>query len=689
MWRCLVIVAGILVLGGVSPWARSFAADETEKKPPATVKLDAGQHQLLSAATAWKIEVTHNYPHDEKDNKPISIREDCERLLKAAGWKVDANDGKILLRITVNGKADWASYQATPSQRYSGAQVTIDTAISTTDSPAKAILTLSSVTGTISPPGFIGGGYLTPAEAPYSGAYHKCQGFYSQLLSLIHSAKGAKAAYDCGGAVGYWEYQVEFFAFIKASGDREFVPLLIADMLDKKGPSQQIADCLGELGDTRAVEPLCMSLVDKNGAVEVPAVDALAKLGDPKAVPHLRRALLSAGSNSADVAKALRTLKWRPETAREKVVYWIALGETKPVKEMKAAAVPALVELLEAEKDAAPTAAQLLGELKEASAVGSLSRVLLSAKPSSSWEGRSLRSAAAKALSEIGGPKVVEPLAMALMSDGDNDVRKACVAGLAKAGGEAAFKSLAHALASDHDGGVRTTCATALSNSEGEAAFKSLAQALASDRDGSVRMTCATALGKRGGKAAVALLAKAVLEDKDDSVVMAAQDALGQLKDRGAVDCLLKSLNHKNSGIRTHAVRALRLIGDSRAVPAVGDRLKEETDQEARQAMVELLAELNVQPGTLPFEAHLSLLAKQRKWEDIRTFLNEQPTEKVIESLKLKEELVNTVARFILAQRTGKYDLRSYDDWRQWWKLNGGKPSTGETSDPRISKPNE
>jgi HEAT repeat protein len=652
----LSVTTGLLV-GGLTLHLQPLLAGENEKTKPAILTINEQQRSLLSAAKAWKVEVTCAYPYDLKKGDGIPIREDCERLLKRAGWGVDEKNGTIAVQIRVTGAARSAAYNATPSTRYSGADITINASITTLDSPRKTIATFAEAKGVQYCPGFIGGGYLAPSDAPYEDAYKECRDFHTQLLSVIHAVKGARAAYECRNADTSvsWKYQDNLFAFVKASGDRAFVPLLVADLLGNENPSQNIAECLAELGDTRAVEPLCMSLVNKNGVVWLPAVNALARLGDPKAVPHLRGALLSAGPNSAQVAPALRTLKWSPETTREKVVYWIALGETKLVKEMRADAVATLIELLAAEKDAAPTAAQLLGELKEASAVGSLSRALLSAKPSNSWEGRALRSAAAKALSETGGPKVVEPLAMALMSDGDSDVRRACAAGL---------------------GGA-----------EGEAAFKSLAQALASDRDGGVRTTCAAALGKRGGKAAVALLAKAVLEDKDDSVVMAAQDALGQLKDRGAVDCLLKSLNHKNSGIRTHAVRALRLIGDNKAVPAVGDRLKEETDQEARQAMVELLAELNVQPGTLPFEAHLSLLAKQRKWEDIRTFLNEQPTEKVIESLKLKEELVNTVARFILAQRTGKYDLRSYDDWKQWWKHNGGKPSIGETTEPRTSQP--
>ncbi len=602
----IVLLAGGLIL----LWQPSSAA-ENKKGKPAIPTINAQQRDFLASAKAWKVQVTHNYPHDEKENMPIPIREDCERLLQRAGWKVDASNATIILRITVTGKADWASYNATPSQRYSGAEVTIDAAITTVaNSTLKTILTFSPVKGTRGTPWSIGGGYRTPAEAPYDEAYRQCEGFYAQFLSLIHTVKGARAVYECSHVLTYAEYQKEFYAFVQTSGDREFVPLLVGDLLNGKDSLESIAVCLGELGDARAVEPLCMSLVDKQGDAWAPAALALAKLGDPKAIPHLRTALLGAHSNAKPVADALRALQWAPTTPKEAVIYWLALDESLRVKQLKDEAVPTLIELLAAEKDAAPSAAQLLGQMKAATAVAPLSRTLLNVKSSNAWEGRARRSAAAKALSEIGGPKVIEPLAMALMSDEDNDVRKACAAGLGEA--------------------------------EGEMAFKSLMQALAADRDGGVRTTCATALGKRGNAAAVGSLAKTVMEDKADYVVMAAQDALGQLKDREGTDCLLKSLNHKNSSIRTHAVQALKLIGDSKAAPAIGDRLKEETDPQTRQAMVELLAGLDVQPATLPFEAHLILLAKNRKWEDIRDLLNDQSTDKVIEALKLEEELVNT-----------------------------------------------
>lgn len=57
----------------------------------------------------------------------------------------------------------------------------------------------------------------------------------------------------------------------------------------------EAARALGELGDPRAVEPLCRCLdrttAGTTAATSVPAVEALGKIGDPAAVPALCRAL--------------------------------------------------------------------------------------------------------------------------------------------------------------------------------------------------------------------------------------------------------------------------------------------------------------------------------------------------------------------------------------------------------------
>ncbi len=337
---------------------------------------------------------------------------------------------------------------------------------------------------------------------------------------------------------------------------------------------------------------------------------ALAKLGDARAIPHLRGVLLStnalgtwANPPGSEVASALRTLDWRPETAREKVLYYLALNETNQLQAMKGAAVPVLLDLLNEEKGRSEVAARLLGTMKEPSAIVPLSKALLGSKR------YGLRLAAAEALPEIGTAQAMEPLATALMSDSEGRIRAACAKGL----------------------------------------------------------------GVVGGALAPKFLGQAVLGDKDQAVVLAAEQALGRLKDRAGVEYLIGSLNHSNSAVRLEATQALREIGDAKAVPALRDRLEKETDKRVQEAMIGALAALGVEPKELSFTGRLRLLAEKKQWEEIRSFLEGQPTENVIEALALDEELVNKTARFILATRTGKYDLQGHAAWKQWWDTEGKK----------------
>lgn len=503
---------------------RASSNDEEAMPQAAVLSIRESQQQILAASKTWKVEIVCDFPHDPQKEDVTGLRKECEAVLKSGGFQVDNQAPALVLRVRVFGAAKPESYSGA-GRRYTGAEVTINATIETADSRKETILEFSEAVGTVSPPQSISGGYETMADAPYSEACQSCRDFYTQLLSVIHAVKGAQAVYRlrsdrnvrAGGCVS---------DLINASGDRSFVPLLIDELLTSgRWKPADVATCLGKLGDTRAVEPLSMSLVDEHGNVWEPAASALARLGDAKAIPHLRRALLGATSKPNPVASALRDLQWHPETAKEKVIYWLALDEPNNVKRLQAEATPVLIELINAEKWAAVAAAKILGQLREASAAESLSRALLSGKSSNPWEGRLLRTAAATALAEIGGPKTIEPLAMALMSDGDSGVRKACATGLGKAGGETAFKSLV----------------------------------------------------------------QAVLADKDSDVVEAAEDALGELKDRRGVECLIKSLGREEPRVRVHAVQALKRVGDARAVNAIQTQLGKENNDWVKKALSEAL----------------------------------------------------------------------------------------------------
>jgi HEAT repeat protein len=598
------LVTLFVILAQAAFPSRSGAAEEPKEELPPMLTLSEAQRQFLATVTAWKIEVSHDYPH--ATNREVPILRDCETILKRAGYQTDASGATVLLKIRVKGSAQSASYMASPSLRYSGAELIINASLITTDPAPKTVLSFSEVRGVRETPWSISGGYLTPADAPFVETYGECAGFDAQLFSVLLAVKGTRPIYDCTA-----EYYLSknAFTFIRASGERSFVPLLIADLLAGKGTALgYIAGCLGALGDLRAVEPLCMSLTDKQGNVCLPVVAALAKLGDARAISHLRGALLStnalgtwASLAGSEVASALRTLDWRPETAREKVLYYLALNETNQLQAMKGAAVPVLLDLLNEEKGRSEVAARLLGTMKEPSAIVPLSKALLGSKR------YGLRLAAAEALPEIGTAQAMEPLATALMSDSESRIRAACAKGL----------------------------------------------------------------GVVGGALAPKFLGQAVLGDKDQAVVVAAAQALGRLKDRAGVEYLTRSLNHSNSAVRLEATQALREIGDAKAVPALRDRLEKETAKPVQESMIAAMAALGVEPKELSFTGRLRLLAEKKQWEEIRSFLDGQPTENVIEALALEEELVNKTARFILVTRTGKYDLQGHAAWKQWWDTEG------------------
>lgn len=90
------------------------------------------------------------------------------------------------------------------------------------------------------------------------------------------------------------------------------------------------------------------------------------------------------------------------------------------------------------------------------------------------------------------------------------------------------------------------------------------------DKELGVQNHAAMALGDIGDKKAVAPLIEVMSTAKDTSgtggVIKFAADALGRLSDPAAVDALIKALEHKTSYVREAAATALGKIGDKRAV---------------------------------------------------------------------------------------------------------------------------
>ncbi|MEG4346963.1 HEAT repeat domain-containing protein [Microcoleus sp. A003_D6] len=99
-------------------------------------------------------------------------------------------------------------------------------------------------------------------------------------------------------------------------------------------------------------------------------------------------------------------------------------------------------------------------------------------------------------------------------------------------------------------------------------------------KQSAVRLHCIRAIGKIGSEAAVIELARS-LESEDSQVQAWAAWALGEIDSKPAASALLKALNHKTSGVRVWAVWALGKINPKTAVPPLLKALKHQ-DSEVR-----------------------------------------------------------------------------------------------------------
>jgi HEAT repeat protein len=176
---------------------------------------------------------------------------------------------------------------------------------------------------------------------------------------------------------------------------RPAVPQL-ADLLEDRNPAirKMAAKALGDLGDQRAVEPLIRALADRDTEVRMEVVLALGWLGDRRAVLPLSRVM-------------------KVSTVEVRVAVIDALGSFKK----DPLAIEVLAAALEdGEFYAGMSAAYVLGKAGEP-ALRPLIAMLGSSK-------QRARLHAARALGELGDPRAVEPLQVAL-TDSDPRVRRA------------------------------------------------------------------------------------------------------------------------------------------------------------------------------------------------------------------------------------------------------------------------
>ena len=381
-------------------------------------------------------------------------------------------------------------------------------------------------------------------------------------------------------------------------GDPRAVGPLLAMLHDKRSPAAVAAivgalgkirdpravEALGELGDPRSVEPLIGALHDGSASVRRAAAKALGRIGDPRSVDPLIDALASRspltgyhlrsevadmlirigtpavapliaalGSPTRDrrraAADTLDRMGWTPDGQEAGAAYWAAKGQWAKCAQIGPPAVAPLVRVLPYVGPQAAGALLAIG----APAVEPLIAAL-------TGPAEKTRERAAAALGDIGDPRAVEPLIVALGNPGNHaSARSAAAEALGKLRDERAVQPLITALRGTRPPRVRSAAAKALGKIGDPRAVEPL---LAAHHEvGDLALDALAQIGP----CAVEPLA-AALHDSQAATRLCAVRALENIGGPRTVEALTAALHDESTAVRKVAVRALGQVGDPRAV---------------------------------------------------------------------------------------------------------------------------
>lgn len=261
---------------------------------------------------------------------------------------------------------------------------------------------------------------------------------------------------------------------------------------------------LGEIGDTRAIEPLIKKLIDNNPTetwVLPQVIEAVGKLKAREAIPYLTGFLQS---DEAEIASIT----------------------TSALVNIGTPCVPSLIEVLYHGSDTARAYATLaLGQLKDKRAVPPLTAML----KDEAWY---VRGAAVIALGEIADKSAIEPLAAIAMEDKNEDVRVYASNALGKIDDSEVIKFLMIAL---------------------------------DDSNPDIQFNAALALGERGYLEGIQVLIE-YLNARDPAIRKIASNRL-TLIGKIAIPSLIKAMGHENNTIRKVATDVLITMGDDAIIP--------------------------------------------------------------------------------------------------------------------------
>jgi HEAT repeat protein len=319
-------------------------------------------------------------------------------------------------------------------------------------------------------------------------------------------------------------------------------------------------DALGQLGDSRAIEPL-ISILNKNyGAARSNAAKALGQIG-PAAVPHLLAILgdenVHMRSGAAEALAAIGEPATEPlidALSSPDVSVRISAAKTLSNMEYRRAVEPLITALNEADVIVRYLAAGALGRLRDKRAVGPLIQSLNDVD----WR---VRDRAAKALGMVDDSRVVAPL-VAQLGDVDARVRQRTLLALENQK-EAAVSPLIEAL-KDEDPQLRRGAAAALGSRGSNEAILPLKNAL-HDTDEEVRRNAAESLGRLEYLRVDLLIGD--LKDEDWEVRRQAAIALGELRDVESIQPLIKTLTDNDWRVRMAAAISLGYFGEQALNP--------------------------------------------------------------------------------------------------------------------------
>jgi len=302
-------------------------------------------------------------------------------------------------------------------------------------------------------------------------------------------------------------------------------PLMVALEDSPSELQHAAAQALGNIKDPRAVQAL-IACLKKEERLAIEAAEALARIADPRAMEALS-ALLRKEAEPTEKAKAtaeaLKQLKWHPDGPNDRVLLFLALGDSDSIAAMGKDAADPLVQLLASKSQ--QTRLEVLRVLERIGSEATSAVMPISASLKSDSEEEII--AAARALAMIGDRTACEFLVATLQPR--KEVDKICL-----------WMRFALARLGDNKEEHLGVLASALSSERGDSVVEMLSMldldAEEVDRIGNpllspdpdVRKRAATVLGRVGHGAAVDRLWKQLAQEDDEKVRQAIRDAIRQ-----------------------------------------------------------------------------------------------------------------------------------------------------------------